>query len=141
MVHPATGYMLTRVLEDAPRLADAVYEGLDGGDAPRDVARAAWDAIWPAERRRRHALFRFGMETMLRMDTRRMQSFFAAFFSLSDPQWQGYLEDRLPSRELARLMARVLAAVPLRVRGTLVRSALGPPGAQLAASLLASSRS
>lgn len=140
MVHPATGYMLPRVLEAAPVLADAVYQGLDAGDAPRAVGRAAWKAIWPADSRRRHALFRFGMETMLRLDAPRMQSFFAAFFSLPDAEWQGYLGDRLSTPEISRVMARVLASAPYRVRGTLVRSALSRPGARLAASLLASRR-
>lgn len=140
MVHPATGYMLPRVLEAAPILADAVYQGLEGGDPPRVVARAAWDAMWPAERRRRHALFRFGMETMLRLDAPRMQAFFATFFSLPDAQWQGYLGDRLSAPEVSRVMARLLASAPYRVRGTLVRSALSRPGARLAAALLTSRR-
>jgi lycopene cyclase-like protein len=140
MVHPATGYLLPRVLEAAPALADAVYQGLEAGDSPQGVARAAWNAIWPADRRRRHALFRFGMETMLRMDAPRMQSFFAAFFSLPDAQWQGYLGDRLSTPEISRVMARVLASAPYGVRGTLLRSALSRPGARLAAALLASRR-
>lgn len=137
MVHPATGYMLPRLLEAAPVLADAVYQGLEGGHAPRAVAREAWKAIWPAYRRRRHAMFRFGMETMLRMDAPRMQSFFAAFFSLPDAEWQGYLGDRLSTPEMSRVMARVFASAPNRVRGTLLSSALSGPGARLAASLLA----
>lgn len=140
MVHPATGYMLARVLAAAPALGEAIGDGLGAGAPPQEVARTAWDAIWPADRRRRHALFQFGMETVLRLDTEGLQKFFATFFSLPEAEWQGYLSDQLSTRELASVMARLFAHAPNRIRHTLFGSAMGANGARLAASLLASSR-
>lgn len=138
MVHPATGYLLARVLADAPALAAAMADALGRpGASPAAAARAGWDAIWPADRRRRHALLRFGMEALLRLDAPDTRDFFAAFFQLPDADWTGYLGDRLPAAELAGVMARFFARAPRRVRGRLVAAALGPGGLRLAGSLAA----
>ena len=62
-VHAATGYSLARSLASAPALADAVAAALGAADAtPEKAVDAGWEAMWPADRRRRFALFRFGME-------------------------------------------------------------------------------
>ncbi|MEW5928273.1 MAG: lycopene cyclase family protein [Gemmatimonadota bacterium] len=136
MVHPATGYLLARVLADAPVLTGALAEALGRpGATPEDAARAGWDALWPADRRRRHALFRFGMEALLRLDAPDTRAFFAAFFELPEADWRGYLGDRLPTAELAAVMARFFARVPRRVRGRLASAALGADGVRLARSL------
>ncbi|HEV2736553.1 MAG TPA: lycopene cyclase family protein, partial [Longimicrobiaceae bacterium] len=135
MVHPATGYLLARVLADAPVLAAALADALgQPGDAPA-AASAAWEALWPADRRRRHALFRFGMEALLRLDARDTRDFFAAFFQLPEADWQGYLGDRLPAAELAGVMGRFFARAPRRIRGRLTSAALGSGGLRLARSL------
>lgn len=136
MVHPATGYLLARVLADAPVLAAALADVLGRpGGAPAAASRAGWEALWPADRRRRHALFRFGMEALLRLDPRDTRDFFAAFFQLPDPDWQGYLGDRLPAAELAGVMGRFFARAPRRIRGRLTSAALGSGGLRLARSL------
>jgi lycopene cyclase-like protein len=136
MVHPATGYLLARVLADAPVLAAALAEALGRpGAAPAAAARAGWEALWPADRRRRHALFRFGMEALLRLDAPDTRAFFAAFFELPEADWRGYLGDRLPAAELAGVMARFFARAPRRVRGRLASAALGAGGVRLARSL------
>lgn len=136
MVHPATGYLLARVLADAPLLAAALAEGLGRpGGSPAAASRAAWAALWPADRRRRNALLRFGMEALLRLDARDTRDFFAAFFDLPEAEWRGYLGDRLPAAGLARVMARFFARAPRRVRGRLASAALGPAGIRLARAL------
>jgi lycopene cyclase-like protein len=138
MVHPATGYLLARTLADAPVLAAALADALGRpGGSPAAAAHAGWDALWPADRRRRNALFRFGMEALLGLDARDTRDFFAAFFSLPDADWQGYLGDRLPAAELAGVMARFFARAPRRVRGRLASAALGSGGLRLARSLAA----
>jgi lycopene cyclase-like protein len=138
MVHPATGYLLARTLAGAPVLAAAVEEALGRpGGGPAEAARAGWEALWPADRRRRHALFRFGMEVLLRLDARDTRDFFAAFFALSRADWEGYLGDRLPTAELARVMARFFGSAPRRVRSRLTGAAASPEGLRLARSLVA----
>lgn len=140
MAHPATGYLLARTLADAPVLAAALADALGRpGGSPADAARVAWEALWPADRRRRHALFRFGMEALLRLDARDTRDFFAAFFQLPDADWRGYLDDRLPAAELARVMGRFFAAASGRIRGGLASAALGAGGLRLARSLASGS--
>lgn len=137
MVHPATGYLLTAVLDAAPRLAAAIARELGApGAHPQRAADAAWDAVWPTDRRRRQELFRFGMETLLRFDTQSIQAFFATFFDLPDHDWQGYLNNRLSTRDLASVMGRIFMSVPPGVRGTMTRSALKRDGLRLASTLL-----
>jgi lycopene cyclase-like protein len=136
MVHPTTGYSVVRSLKAAPALADAVAKGLgDGGSAER-AAKAAWGAVWPADRRRRHALYRFGLEVLLGLDARETREFFGAFFALPARDWAGYLADALPARDLAGVMARFFAAAPPALRKKLAAGAMSPAGRELAAAML-----
>lgn len=74
--------------------------------APRSEAEAAamsaavWRAMWPVERLRQRAFFEFGMDVLLKLDLAETRQFFAAFFSLSDRHWQGFLSSRLSFLEL-----------------------------------------
>jgi lycopene beta-cyclase len=118
MVHPSTGYMVSRVLGAAPMVADAIVEQLcaprdravdanAGAErAPKDDAAAAaaaaavWAAMWPPARVRQREFFDFGMEVLLKLDLEETREFFSAFFSLSDFHWQGFLSSRLSFIEL-----------------------------------------
>lgn len=78
MVHPSTGYMVSRVLGAAPTVADAIVDQLcsvrdKAVDAhlpavPRSdaeqaaMAAAVWAAMWPVQRIRQREFFEFGME-------------------------------------------------------------------------------
>jgi lycopene beta-cyclase len=137
MVHPATGYLLANVLRAAPRLADAVADGLGARAAsPAGAARAAWRALWPAELRRRRALFRFGMEVLIRLDPPRTREFFAGFFDLPEPDWTGYFSDRLSTAELRQAMARLFVRLSAPLRAELVRAGIRRPGFDLARALV-----
>jgi lycopene beta-cyclase len=136
-VHPATGYSLARSLTEAPALADAVVAALDTpGATPESATAAAWDATWPADRRRRFALFRFGMEQLVRMNGTTAREFFDSFFALPDADWRGYLGDRLTAREVSGVMARLFTHASGGTRRRLALGTLGPGGRDLAASLL-----
>lgn len=111
MVHPSTGYMVSRVLGAAPLVADAIIEQLSSvsdratdahlGRAPRSEAEAdamsaaVWAAMWPVQRLRQREFFEFGMEVLLKLDLAETREFFAAFFSLSPYHWHGFLSSRL----------------------------------------------
>jgi lycopene cyclase-like protein len=137
MVHPATGYLVGRVLERAPHLAATVARELGAPHAdPGRAARAAWHSLWPGDRRQRHALFRFGMEVLLRLDPPRTRAFFAEFFRLPDADWQGYLGDRLSAAELRAAMLRLFRRLPLRLRASLIGAALDRPGLELARNVI-----
>ena len=75
MVHPASGYMLSKVLDMAPRLADLIstHEGR------KDELKNALDMIWPQERRRCRELYLVGLEILTRMPPQRYYEFFDAF--------------------------------------------------------------
>lgn len=111
MVHPSTGYMVSRVLGAAPLIADAIIDQLSSvsdkatdahlGRAPRSeaeadaMAAAVWAAMWPVQRLRQREFFEFGMEVLLKLDLAETREFFAAFFSLSAYHWHGFLSSRL----------------------------------------------
>ena len=135
MVHPATGYSVARSLAAAPGMAAALAEALDTG-TPEEASRVGWEALWPREARRRHALHRYGMEALLEMDGEETRGFFDAFFRLPDPAWQGYLSGGLDTRGLMEAMARVYAAAPPGVRRRLRSGMAAADGLALARGML-----
>ena len=116
MVHPSTGYMIARVLGAAPTVADAIIEqlsasadkaihagspaGFTSEEEATAAAAAVWQAMWPVQRIRQRAFFDFGMEVLLKLDLEETREFFAAFFSLSDFHWHGFLSSRLSFTQL-----------------------------------------
>lgn len=116
MVHPSTGYMVSRVLGAAPIVADAIIDQLcapadraiasNAAKAPLNeeeamkAAEAVWGTMWPSARIRQREFFDFGMEVLLKLDLEETREFFSAFFALSDFHWQGFLSARLSFIEL-----------------------------------------
>jgi lycopene cyclase-like protein len=116
MVHPASGYLMGSLLRRAPALAAAVAAGLESGQQPRELAAGAWQTLWPRERRRRHALYRFGLEKLMRFPEARLRHFFSTFFALPQDQWFGFLTDTLPLPALLGAMLQLFARAPGDVR-------------------------
>ncbi|GIL80240.1 hypothetical protein Vretimale_17433 [Volvox reticuliferus] len=116
MVHPSTGFMISRMMGAAPTVADAIIDQLSGpadkatnaGSALRPsseaeavrMANAVWRATWPLERIRQRAFFTFGMDVLLSLDLLQIREFFRAFFSLSSFHWHGFLSTRLSFPQL-----------------------------------------
>lgn len=139
MVHPATGYSVVRALAAAPALAETLARELGRpGARPQRAARAAWETLWPADARRRHALYRFGLEVLLTLDAAATRDFFEGFFLLHPEDWQGYLADRLSAAELSSVMSRFFALAPGELRRHMATSAMGPMGRELATSFMGS---
>lgn len=137
MVHPATGYQLGAAIRTAPRLAQALADALADPHAPAaTVARAGWQALWPAPAVRAHALHRYGLEALLRLDAPATRRFFAAFFSLPEDAWRGYLSGTVPPAQAARCMTAVLWRADPRVRRRLLGAAWRRPGRRALADLL-----
>ncbi|NEP18083.1 MAG: lycopene cyclase family protein [Leptolyngbya sp. SIO4C1] len=137
MVHPATGYMVGALLRRAPGVAAAIATALSASNAtPSETARAAWQALWPSERVRKHYVYQFGLEALLRFDQPQLCRFFDAFFRLSQPQWAGFLADTLSTPELVAAMLNLFGKAPNSVRGGLMR-AVGTDGRLLLQSLQA----
>jgi len=122
MVHPASGYLVGSLLRRAPDLADAIAGAL--ADPALDgaaVARQAWEGLWPLELRRRHALFRFGLEKLMRYPEEQLRTFFITFFALPRQEWSGFLTNTLPLPELVGAMVRLFATAPGSVRWGLMQ--------------------
>jgi lycopene cyclase-like protein len=122
MVHPASGYLVGSLLRRAPDLADAIALAL--ADPTLDgaaVARRAWEGLWPLELRRRHALFRFGLEKLMRYPEEQLRAFFTTFFALPRQEWSGFLTNTLPLPELVVAMVRLFATAPWSVRWGLMQ--------------------
>ncbi|MFM8276857.1 MAG: lycopene beta cyclase [Cyanobium sp.] len=131
MVHPASGYLVGSLLRRAPTLAAAIASALDRGAASLQgapLAAAAWQALWPEELRRRHALHRFGLEKLMRFEEERLRHFFATFFALPTELWYGFLTNTLPLPQLLAAQLQLFARAPGDVRWGL----LEPRGRELA---------
>ncbi|KAI3438710.1 hypothetical protein D9Q98_001130 [Chlorella vulgaris] len=142
MVHPSTGYMVSRVLGAAPLVADAIVDQLSSvcdkatdshlERAPRSEQEAAamsaavWGVMWPVQRLRQRAFFEFGMDVLLKLDLAETRQFFAAFFSLSDHHWHGFLSSRLSFSQLIGFGLSLFAKSSNAARANLL--AKGLPG-------------
>jgi lycopene cyclase-like protein len=117
MVHPASGYLVGALLRRAPGLAAAVAAACaDPQASPAALAAAGWAALWPRELRRRHALYQFGLEKLMRFPEARLRAFFATFFALPQQQWYGFLTNTLSVPQLLAAMLRLFALAPWEVR-------------------------
>jgi lycopene cyclase-like protein len=122
MVHPASGYMVGSLLRRAPALADAIAQGLaDPALTSPAVAAMAWQALWPLELRRKHALYCFGLEKLMRYPSAQLRQFFATFFALPQEYWYGFLTNTLSLPELVVAMLRLFATAPWSVRWGLMQ--------------------
>ncbi|MEB3208144.1 MAG: lycopene cyclase family protein [Synechococcus sp.] len=122
MVHPASGYMVGSLLRRAPAVASAVAAALAADlEAPSAaLARAGWQALWPLELRRKHALYQFGLEKLMRFSEPQLRAHFATFFSLPNEQWYGFLANTATVPELLAAMVRLFAMAPWSVKAALM---------------------
>lgn len=107
LVHPASGYMVARAMEVAPRVAAAVAPKVkelskgfeDAGELRRgaldDAAAAGWDSIWPTDERRQRDFMHFGFELLCLLNPQELRDFFTGFFRLPDGLWEHFLSWRL----------------------------------------------
>ena len=109
-IHPASGYMVARALEVAPRVAAALAdhprlspdgraaaaaEGRERPGALDSLAEAAWDATWPPDDRKQRDFMHFGFELLCDLSPGELRDFFAGFFRLPDALWEHFLSWRL----------------------------------------------
>ncbi|KAK1429211.1 hypothetical protein QVD17_11416 [Tagetes erecta] len=105
LVHPSTGYTVAKTLTLAPVLAETIIECLGSTRMIRGqpLYHRAWNGLWPLEQRLTREFYRFGMETLLKLDLDGTRNFFDAFFDLDPKYWHGFLSSRLSLMELAML--------------------------------------
>ncbi len=111
LTHPATGYSVATAL----RTADTV---------------AAGDTIWPASARAVHALRAAGLRALLALPPHEIPAFFDAFFTLSPHSQRAYLSGRDDLPGTITAMTALFAALPWRIRRTLVGAVALPQPAR-----------
>jgi lycopene cyclase-like protein len=122
MVHPASGYMVGSLLRRAPAVASAVAAAMaDGALGSAQLARVGWEALWPLPLRRKHALYQFGLEKLMRFSEAQLRAFFATFFSLPNPLWYGFLANTLSVPQLLGAMLQLFLRAPWDVRWGLIQ--------------------
>ncbi len=116
LVHPASGYMVARAMEIAPRVAKLVVpmlqslrKGLDlqqqqpspsttltiPAGALDAISEAGWSAVWPVDDRRQRDFMHFGFELLCLLNPQELRDFFTGFFRLPDALWEHFLSWRL----------------------------------------------
>lgn len=125
MIHPATGYSVASSLRQAGGVAAAITTALDGANGPgrhRDEIDAGpvRKAVWNASARRTRQLHDYGHDVLLGLDREGLQRFFDAFFDLPVETWSPYLRTDTPPSRVARIMAKLFATAPMRLRVRLV---------------------
>jgi lycopene beta-cyclase len=137
MVHPASGYLISRILRKAEPVAKSILEGLDSGGS--DAAVASGNAtLWPRSQRTVWELYGFGLEALVEMNAIAIARFFDSFFQLPLEAWSGFLSGTLAPSELGVVMTRLFRTLPASVRWHLVRRSLSDGAAPLARSFLQS---
>ena len=133
MVHPASGYMVGALLRRAPAVAQAVAQQIkaDPQASSLHLATTGWQVLWPLELRRKHALYQFGLEKLMRFSEPQLRAHFATFFSLPSEQWYGFLANTASVPALLAAMLGLFVHAPWSVKAGL----MGMRGRELALGL------
>ena len=136
MVHPATGYMVGRMLGHAGRVARAAETALHNAGSATERAETVWRAVWPPDLRRTRHLLSFGMETLLSLEAETLRDFFDAFFELDRTDWSDYMSGQSLPGATARIMSTVFRHASVGLRGDLLRRAVSPEFVHLVRALI-----
>jgi lycopene cyclase-like protein len=127
MVHPASCFMVGSLLRRAPKLAAGIAQAInEHGNDGAELARRAWQSLWPQDMVVKRAFYRFGLAKLMGFDETRLRHHFAAFFQLPDPLWYGFLTNTLSLGELSVAMGRLFAQASWDVRAGLLLPARQP---------------
>jgi lycopene cyclase-like protein len=124
MIHPASGFSVTRSLRRAPEVGEALADALGSGASSRRAVHIGWRAVWPDELLRTRRLHLFGLEAMLEMEPDRLSRFFRTFFSLSNDDWAAYMSGETSPSETAGIMLRLFRRAPFDVKRGLASTSL-----------------
>lgn len=125
LVHPATGYQLSRMLHAGVSMADVVAEGLAAGSGPDELSRRCFRALWPPPARRARRLLMFGRDVLLDRSREELARFFDDFFSLQHDDWCAYLRGSAPLVEVLRVMWRLFVAGTPETKRIVLHGGLG----------------
>lgn len=132
LVHPATGFSVSRSLREAPALAEHIRQVLSQRRTVAESSRLVWQELWPLEKRRQASFHVFGMELLAVLDLSATNAFFSTFFRLPDSYWRGFLSSSLDSSRLVLFALLVFVLAPPSIKLMLMRHlATDPAGKYL----------
>lgn len=127
LVHPATGFSVSRSLRQAPEFAAAAAAALAVGGSVQQVSSAVWQQLWSKERRQQAAFHVFGMELLTQLDLAATNDFFKTFFALPDYYWRGFLGSNLSSVQLLVFAFLTFLYAPVGIKAKLVSHLITDP--------------
>lgn len=131
LVHPATGYSVTRSIGVAPEVARVIADSLrtaeSSGAESADIAAKAWDALWSDELRRQSSFQVFGMELLADLNLKEINNFFTTFFALPNKYWTGFLRSGLSSTDLLMFAFVFFLQAPNSMRVRLLEHLVSHP--------------
>jgi lycopene beta-cyclase len=103
-------------------MAAAIFAALARPElSAAQVAETVWGALWTPELVRKHGIYQFGLEKLMRFSEQDLRAFFSTFFALPEQQWYGFLTNTLSLSELVSAMVRLFAQAPADVRWGLMQ--------------------
>ncbi|GFR43330.1 hypothetical protein Agub_g4400 [Astrephomene gubernaculifera] len=133
LVHPATGFSVSRSFREAPRVAEEIVAALavdaacGGRLGAQGVSKRVWDALWPQEKRTQAAFQVFGMELLATLDLAATNDFFSTFFGLPSFFWRGFLASNLGPGQLIAFALVVFTLAPPSIKYKLVEHLITDP--------------
>ncbi|GAX80966.1 hypothetical protein CEUSTIGMA_g8401.t1 [Chlamydomonas eustigma] len=118
LIHPATGFSVSRSFREAPRVADEIQAAIKEGLPVPLAAKRVWQQLWPSERRAQGAFHVFGMELLASFDLKSTNNFFDTFFRLPSFYWRGFLASKLTPTDLVgfALFTFLIAGLDIKLR-------------------------
>lgn len=120
LIHPATGYSLTRSLKNAPHMAKVIRESLKKSFKVSEVSSYIWNYLWSEENRRVASFHIFGMELLAKLNVNCINLFFLTFFKLPKYYWEGFLSSKMISIDLVSFALLMFLLAPIEIKWKLI---------------------
>lgn len=130
LIHPATGFSVSRSFREAPLLADEVVSALSKNLPVADTANKVWATLWPQEKRTQSSFHVFGMELLANLDLKATNDFFNTFFNLPPFYWRGFLASTLTSSDLIAFALITFVKAPWDIKFRLIAHLATDPAGQ-----------
>ncbi|KAG2438618.1 hypothetical protein HXX76_005167 [Chlamydomonas incerta] len=127
LVHPATGFSVSRSFREAPQVADELQAALRDGLDVTAASRRVWERLWPQEKRTQASFHVFGMELLATLDLQATNDFFNTFFRLPSYFWRGFLASTLSSGQLIAFALVVFTLAPWNIKYKLIEHLVTDP--------------
>ncbi|KXZ48182.1 hypothetical protein GPECTOR_30g278 [Gonium pectorale] len=127
LVHPATGFSVSRSFREAPGVADEIAAVLRDGLGVAEASKRVWERLWPLEKRTQASFHVFGMELLATLDLAATNDFFNTFFRLPSNYWRGFLASTLSAGQLIAFALVTFVLAPPSIKYKLIEHLVTDP--------------